>query len=250
MLITALYITSHTFTQAAQITFAFDATVTEIVDPNDVAMLLPFQPALGQSMSGKVSFTAVPISQSSPQDASIHLRFADEDFSASSLRLVTENDVFVLVGFDVQGPFDSLTVSCGINVECPQTSSSVLGIDLTYLGIGLAGGDVVSAGAPTDSPVLWNLFPSRRLLLTLSHDEASGPLMIVADVGPVRLIPEPTSALLFVLGVMPLAYRRHLMPDSIRTDHNTVGTHQPQKSSDQRICVPIVKGNSNACTMS
>lgn len=194
--------------QAEQVTFEFEATVTDIADANGVAASLPFTPVIGQPLVASVTFTPVGFSQSSSQDGRIDVFFGGESFSATNLRLTTENDVFVAVGSDVQGPFDSLSVSCGVNTQCPSTSTSATGIDVVFLGLGIGGGDVLPAGAPLDTSVSWNLFPNRRLVLTLSDGGIGAPLTIGADFGPVRAVPEPSSLLLLTCLGASFAYRR------------------------------------------
>lgn len=217
--------------QAAQVTFAFDATVTDIADPDGIAALLPFQPALGQLITGSVAFTPVPFAQSSDEDAHLEIVFEGEMFTASALKLATNNDVYIAVGFEVQGPFDSLSVSCGTNNECPNTSSSTDGVDVTFLGIGLSGGDLIPSSTLIDSPALWNLFPSRRLVLSLSDGNGGAPLTIGADFGPVSAIPEPSSlfSVLTILATLALfCFRRSSIMSRHRRDIPKFGCFVPR----------------------
>jgi hypothetical protein len=195
LVIAVLLCTQAASVEAEQVTFAFEATISDVADPNGLTISLPFQPTVGQTITGSVTFTPIPFSQSSGQDGKLDIFLGDESFSASDLRLTSENDVFVVVGSNVQGPFDSLSVSCGISTQCPNTSTSVTGIEVLFLGLGLGGGDILPSGAPIDTPVSWNLFPNRRLVLTLANDSGSAILTIGADIGPVRAVPEPSSIL-------------------------------------------------------
>ncbi|MEX0613040.1 MAG: hypothetical protein WD229_13045, partial [Pirellulales bacterium] len=195
----------------APVTFAFDATVTDIADPGNLAGQLPFEPSVGQAISGLVTFTPVPFAQMSADDAMLRISLGGQSFSASNLKLTTENDVFIIVGFSVEGPFDSLSVSCGINTQCPTSSSSIAAVDVRYLGIGFGGGDVIPSNAIVDSPYLWNLFPNRRLVLTLSGINEGMPLTISANVGPMRLIPEPASTMIFATALGWLSMVRGLL---------------------------------------
>jgi hypothetical protein len=91
----SLIVTTSTMSnalQAGQVTFAFDATVTEVNETSGGANLLPFQPMVGQHMSGIVMFTPVPFGQTSGNDAQLEVDWEGETFTGSFYKLQTVND--------------------------------------------------------------------------------------------------------------------------------------------------------------
>jgi hypothetical protein len=190
--------------KAEQVTFAFDAIVTDIADPHGLASSLPFQPAIGQHITGSVTFTPVPFSQTSSPDASLEIALGGELFAAYSLPLVTANDVYFIAGPTVYGPNDGISVACNELEGCAVPDSSLSSLRTEYLGMGLSSRneDVIVTGEDLASSEVWNRLPVRRLTLQLAGFADDERLTIGADVGLMRLVPEPTSAILLVFSSM------------------------------------------------
>lgn len=178
--------------QAAQVTFAFEATVTDIADPNGLAASLPFVPAIGQPVIGSVTFTPVPFGQTSDNDAKLEIAWEGETFTASSQKLTTINDYPVSPGF----PFDGLSVDCGVPDGCATSSS---GISIREFALVLRSfQDVIPAGQLMDSVDAWNQFEDRQILLFLTNLTDTTRISVFASVGPMHGIPEPPSVVVLL----------------------------------------------------
>lgn len=201
---------SSTF--GSPVTFRFEAEITKIDDPDGVLSSLPFQPVLGQPVSGKVTFTPISFGSSSAPDGRLEIHVGGESFAAKELPLVTQNDVYVAVGFNIQGPDDSIGMSCDQLDGCLVTETSDAGISLEHLGFGLTSHnmDVVPTGADIAMPEVWNNLPNRVLVFELSTSPELTAVTITAQIGPMRLVPEPSTFLLSVavLAVIGGVFRR------------------------------------------
>jgi hypothetical protein len=187
---------------AAQITFAFDATVTEISATPGFADTFPFMPSVGQAMSGKVTFTPVAFGQMSDNDAKLEIAWEGETFIGASNTLFTTNNY----GGPLGSPIDALSVSCRVSQDCNTPSFSITVRELALLLKSYQ--DVVPGGQLTDSVNVWNQFEDRQILLFLSNADDTKRVSALAVVGPMRLIPEPGSAALVCFGVGLVGTRR------------------------------------------
>jgi hypothetical protein len=185
------------------VTFAFDAIVTDVNETSGGANLLPFQPMVGQHMSGVVRFTPVPFGQISSNDAKLEVVWEGEVFTGLSHKLTTVNNYAGPLG----APIDGLSVVCGAPVGC---ATSTTGATIREFSLGLGSfQDVIAAGQLMDTVDTWNQFENRQLLLFLRDATDTRRVSVFASVGPMRAVPEPSSVLFgFYIGISTAMLRR------------------------------------------
>jgi hypothetical protein len=185
-----LLATMYAMSEAAHVTFAFDATVAEVNETMGGSGLLPFQPTVGQHMSGVVTFTPIPLGETSGNDAKLEVAWAGETFTALTHKLTTVNNY----GGPIGAPIDGLSVVCGGTADC-ATSSSGAFIREFSLGLG-SFQDVIPAAQIMDTVETWNQFENRQLVLFLRDATDTRRVSVLASVGPMRAVPEPASAIM------------------------------------------------------
>ena len=185
---------------AAPITFAFNGTVTEIDKSSNATFDLPFTVAVGDPLSGLLTLEPVAFGDKGVAP-SLEVSLAGETFRATDLPLVTHNNVTVIVGSQVGGPFDGISVGCSDSPSgCSLLTSSAQGAPLTDMGLGLEAGDVASNGDPIAQSDFLNEFGGRQAALVFGSIFNGGSITIYASFGPMQSVPEPISVVLITIG--------------------------------------------------
>jgi hypothetical protein len=202
------------------VTFRFEAEITEIDDPDGIGSTLPFDLALGQTVLGKVTFTPVAFGQTSAPDGRLEIHVGGESFAANELPLVTQNDVYVDAGTNVEGPFDRIWIACDQPAGCAVTESTNADITLAHVGlvanshdfdVSPIAPDVLLVGTDVATPEVWNSLPYRLLAFELATSPNKSPITVTAAVGPMGLIPEPSTIMLTgALVVWSIGVRRRV----------------------------------------
>jgi len=106
-------------------------------------------------------------------------------------------------GGPLGAPIDGLSVVCGAPSGCASSSS---GVSIREFSLGLGSfQDVIPAGQLMDTVETWNQFENRQLLLALRNPTDSRRVSILASIGPMRAVPEPSSVLFYLwLSLFPL----------------------------------------------
>ncbi len=221
-------------TQAAQVTFAFDASVVEVTRSANGTFDLPFTVSPGDSLNGILQFEAILFGQSG--DATkLQLNLASALFSADDVPLNTFDNYVVPFSSSAGGIYDGINAGCSTPSSCAGATSSLDGITIDSISLGLASGDIQSfnVGENLADSTFWNrfdLFPSggifghgatRSFILELSSaaDETAGTVFIRGHLGSMIAVPEPASAhaaVTFVLSIVFLRRRlRGCLKDSL-----------------------------------
>lgn len=202
--------------EAAPVTFAFEAVVTEINPSGDADFALPSEITLGQTLNGRVRFEPPQffgVSGIDSEGAALSASVMSIGFAADQLSLDTQNDVG-------GGPVGNPNAQDSISVYFTGTditgvySTNVPELSVVKFELGLSG-DASSFNPIFDSvadPKAWNRLDFRRMLLQLQSPSAAGNYVILAQVGPVVLIPEPASCCFLVIGAALFAVNHRNRP--------------------------------------
>jgi hypothetical protein len=187
--------------EASQLTFEFEAEVTDIVASPIVDFTLPPEIVVGGVFEGRLSFEPPLVFGQTTQNAAMHASIGSVSFLADGLEFVTENDFGFVVGGSVVSE-DRIRVACGETIECNDIVSSVSNISVDDFGFALVG-DSTSINPLFETgndPKVWNrLSGMRRLFLELTSSAGAGSYTVHGTIGPVYGIPEPRSIELAVL---------------------------------------------------
>lgn len=184
--------------RAGQVTFAFDATVSQISETPGFAATFPFVPSVGQAMTGKVTFTPIPFGQIGDYDAKLEVAWQGESFAGESNQLFTLNDYPVTPG----SPFDSLSVECDFSHVCAVAASFTVNVHDFGITLRSFTEDVVPGGQLIDSVEAWNRFPNRELLVSFSDANDFVRMGVWATVGAMRVVPEPFATQLTLAAIL------------------------------------------------
>ena len=171
---------------AAQITFRFDAVVSQVAIAPDLVGQLQFEPAVGQTIAGQVTFTPVPFQESVQLGGKLEIQWESAVLSGNAQTLLILDNHISRMGI----PFESFTISEGSNSFSGLGNSSW---ELVQFGLSLRNFDFVDlipAGALVDNDALLNVLPDRILFMDFRRNGGFGALGITATVGPLYIVPE------------------------------------------------------------
>jgi len=199
--------------EAAPVTFAFEATVIQIVDksgPKD----LPFTVESGDVLKGKFTFEPVdaePAILGSPpgpefivesstnttQELGFSVMLGDTILATSKYSLRAIDNRQAISESDIPSFFDIIGPSCHV---CTQ--GTISGVDSEVIwgfSMTLSGDESVLSGADIPaSPEEWNQFARRRISITFQKQGVVGEMRAFAQIGQFTLVPEPSSSSLIL----------------------------------------------------
>jgi len=209
--------------EAAPVTFAFEAEVTSIDRSPDATFDLPTNAMIGDILNGLLQFEPFGFGQSG-EATSLKVTLGSEVFSVESVPLVTRNNFFgPMVGITPGGNItDDIRVGCpGFGLCAAVLSSSSSDIQLAHLGLGLSGQvpiqgigeplveDLISQGESLGDADVWNRLLGRRVFMTFTSSSGPGSIQLEAVIGPMAVIPEPSSLMLTLIGLISMT--RHFL---------------------------------------
>ncbi|MGL4511657.1 MAG: hypothetical protein ACRCT8_01090 [Lacipirellulaceae bacterium] len=217
----------HSMAYAVEhVTMAFEATVTNLFPPTSVSSTPPivstlslgFDVKAGDVISGEFTFTPYQFTDAPPytefasdQPNRLSVVVAGVRFASNPYRATVQNDasfIFDSVTDVPTGPYDRIAlISKDLSVDSPSVAaainsrSSQLRVDLWGLDyhsrFGIGQPILDTPGFPSD-PTRWNaLRYLRRVVLSLgpaTTTPAFEGIQIEANIGDLRLVPEPSSA--------------------------------------------------------
>jgi hypothetical protein len=214
---------SPTYSDAAPVTFRFDATITNVFEaaPFD----LPIQYEIGDVIHAKMTFE--PLATTTLLDSTVAtVQFFKFNFDINGTAVGTsryglkilDNGAILDTPWAGDPVFDIFTAGSSINPDFPlplPDTISIPGGDPFGLSLHLeliGNTATVDAGEIVLSQHQINDFSLRRTL-SLGFD-ASGPgsMGLQATVGTFAIVPEPTSTLMFAFGLSSLLAFRRLLP--------------------------------------
>jgi hypothetical protein len=193
-------------TQAAPVTFRFDAQIVSVAlgGPFD----LPFEFRVGDTISGKFSFQPGPGIPINNIAVVAEQPFAAE-FNIDGANIMTTD--FQIIAFDnsvveedsggSNGPFDGISLGCR-EASCIPDLVTLPNSDPFKVRweIRLAGSSSVwSLPEITGDPDIWNQFTDERRIIVGFDDLGPGSVAFYAVINSFVSIPEPTLAGVFVL---------------------------------------------------
>jgi len=209
-------LSTKTTLEAAPVMFAFEAEITEINRSPDATFDLPSNAMVGDILNGLLQFEPFGFGQSGEAE-SLKVNLGAEVFSVEGAPLATRNNFHSPIG----GLTSNISILDTISVGCPGfgscdavLSSSSSDIQLANIGIRLSGQvlpvqgigeplveDLISQGESLSNAELWNRLLSRGLFIEFTSNSALGNIQVGAQIGPMTVIPEPSSLSLILLGI-------------------------------------------------
>lgn len=229
--------------EAAPVTFAFDATITEVFP--GVPFNFPLTYQVGDSITGKFTFEP----EQAPPNA-----FKFESLQPYDLKLEISGTVLTSPGYGIRVADEVYFSHAPWNVADVINVGSFLDGDITIpppvltlpgsvpfrfrVTLELIGADnPISDPDITSDPSLWNSFDSERTInvgFSASTPGSTGSVAFKAIVGEMLLVPEPSGALLVIsfMAHRSIAFRRknaECVQRQVRRD-----THQSTLAIAQR----------------
>jgi len=204
--------------EAAPVIFAFEAEITGIVPSADVGFSLPPEIVVGGVFNGLVTFEPPAFFGRDSDGASLQTEIGSVAFTATDLPFITIDDPGVFSGNSFSYT-DMIQVGCiDISAEpCQAGASNIPSLMVSKFGLGFVDSTFPAINPLFDrleNPDVWNRFPVRRLVIEFTSESSIGFYQVIAEVGPVSVIPEPSAlcqALLAVIGITcGVNRRKHL----------------------------------------
>jgi hypothetical protein len=206
----ALSIIAPSTSQAAPVTFQFEAEITEIVPSADVNFSLPSEITIGGIFDGSVTYEPPAFFGLDTHDASLRSSLEAISFFANQLPLITDNDTGGTTGNSTVVN-DIIRIQCDSTAACGNYSSNSPNLIVLDFALGLIGNsDAINPLFETGlDPDAWNrLTNSRKLFLKLTSSTGMGTYAISANVGGVRSVPEAASLSLGAFVLLLAIYKR------------------------------------------
>lgn len=192
-----LFLTVAPLAFAAPITFLFEAEVTEVRDlvPNST-LSLPFSVSIGNVISGSIEFEPVAFGQAAVLN-SLNLELFGYEIAGTDGSIRSLNNQALTPWFD----------SIRSNNDFLMKVTTIPEVSLENLSLGFSTtSDLLSPADHLGDVEVWNRIPplpttvgipsERRVGIQLTTLAGESPLVISAKVGPMRVIPEPSTIVL------------------------------------------------------
>jgi hypothetical protein len=198
VLIAGALCVSHPYLQAAPITFRFDAEIINVPVGNPFDLPLTYQ--VGDVIHGRFTFEpalALPIGDNAiaaDQNFALEFEINGTLVSSSGFRIEVFNDT-AFTDSEFPEQIDVMSIGCNEASCIPNLLSLPEGEPFRVRSrMQLVGSSsILSTPEISADPATWNLFTLERRLILGFDDIGPGSMGLDAIVGPIVLVPEPSS---------------------------------------------------------
>jgi hypothetical protein len=195
--------------QAAPVTFAFDAEITNIYVSPSASFDLPFEVDVGDTIHGRFTFEPAPLGRMGRQDLGLQFEIGGVQLQSPTYDLSIALRQYPPLGFEPFEPFDLISVSCSIlsnYAQCePGTVPGASHINWRTLMTMAAAPPILSSHDLIGDVELWNSFQARSVDLNFTSSGLGGGLVSVsAEVGRMFIVPEPLGSNSLFCGMIAL----------------------------------------------